>query len=140
MMLIAAGLVAGGCSRSDQKAKLDVPEDQLAATVEDWQLTRAELEDFLRRLPDPQRRRFDTPQGRADLALRLMQEELSYREAQRLNLDQARECGQQYIANTGVVIHPVALPSLPRLYAYQKYILFLCDRLHALFPLRIHRE
>ncbi|MDH4036679.1 MAG: peptidylprolyl isomerase [Candidatus Krumholzibacteria bacterium] len=87
LSLLAAGLVAGGCSRSDEKTSLDVPEDQLAATVEDWQLSRAQLEEFLRRLPEPQRRRFDTPQGRAELALRLMQEEMSYLEAQRLKLD-----------------------------------------------------
>jgi peptidyl-prolyl cis-trans isomerase C len=86
MTLIAAGLLAGGCSRSDEKAKLDVPDEQLAAEVNDWQLSKAQLEEFLRRLPDAQRRRFDTPEGRADLAQRLMQEEMSYLEAKRLKL------------------------------------------------------
>lgn len=86
MTLIAAALATAGCNRSGEKAALDVREDQLAATVEDWQLTKTEFEEFLRRLPDPQRRRFDTPQGRGELALRLMQEELSYREAKRLKL------------------------------------------------------
>jgi peptidyl-prolyl cis-trans isomerase C len=86
MTLIAAALAAGGCSRSSDKSKVDVPEDKLAATVDDWQLTTEQFEEFLNRLPEPQRRRFDTPQGRAELALRLMQEELSYREAKRLKL------------------------------------------------------
>jgi peptidyl-prolyl cis-trans isomerase C len=95
LTLIAAGLVTGGCSRSSDKAKLDVPEDQLAATVEDWQLSRTQLEEFLRRLPDAQRRRFDTPQGRGELAQRLMQEEMSYREAKRLKLNENEEVRKQ---------------------------------------------
>jgi peptidyl-prolyl cis-trans isomerase C len=86
MMIIAAGLVAGGCTRSDEKAKLDVPEDQMAAEVEDWTLTRAQFDEFLKRLPEQQRRRYETPAGQAELALRLMQEEMSYREAKRMQL------------------------------------------------------
>ena len=93
--LIAAGLMAGACSRSSEKAALDVPEDQLAATVEDWQLSKAQFEEFLRRLPESQRRRFDTPEGRAELALRLMQEELSYREARRLKLNENEAVAKQ---------------------------------------------
>ncbi len=95
LSLVAAGLVAGGCSRSGENARTDVPEDKLAATVEDWQLTREQLEDFLSRLPEQQRRRFDSPEGRAELALRLMQEEMSYREAKRLKLQDQEDVRKQ---------------------------------------------
>ena len=60
--------------------------DQIAARVGDWSITREYLDDYLRRLPDPQRQKYDTPEGRAILAETLMQEELSYLEAKKLNL------------------------------------------------------
>jgi len=99
ILLLSAALTAvlavSSCSRDGKKASLDVPENQIAATVEDWTLSRTQLEDFLSRLPEVQRRRYDTPQGRAELAERLMQEEIAFREAKRLKLGNREEIKKQ---------------------------------------------
>ncbi|HEX5131380.1 MAG TPA: peptidyl-prolyl cis-trans isomerase [Candidatus Krumholzibacteria bacterium] len=95
-MMVVAGFIAGGCSRKDEtKLKLDIPEDQLAAEVNDWQLSKTDFEEFLRRLPENQQRRFNTPEGRADLAKRLMQEEMSYQEAKKLKVAEEDGVRQQ---------------------------------------------
>lgn len=92
VLAAAFGLVvAFGCSKKAEKASVDMPEDKLAATVEDWQLTREELEEFLRRLPDAQRQKYSSPDGMAKLADRILQEEIAYREAKRMNLAKNEE-------------------------------------------------
>jgi peptidyl-prolyl cis-trans isomerase C len=85
-MAVLCAVLASGCSKKSETAKVDTPEEQIAATVEDWTISRDYLEDYLRKLPEPQRVKFGTPEGRALLAQKLMQEELAYREAQRLKL------------------------------------------------------
>lgn len=81
-----AAVLASGCSKKTETAKVAPSEDQIAARVGDWTITREYLDDYLRRLPEPQRQKYDTPEGRAILAEKLMQEELSYLEAEKLNL------------------------------------------------------
>lgn len=88
-------VAAGGCNRTQETAKLSVPDDKLAAEVDDWQLTKDQFEDFLRQMPEAQRKKFDTPEGRADLAKRLMQEEMAYREAKKLDLASKPEVKKQ---------------------------------------------
>ncbi len=79
-------VLAFGCSKKTETAKVTPSDDQIAARVGDWSITREYLDDYLRRMPDPQRQKYDTPEGRALLAEKLMQEELSYLEAKKLNL------------------------------------------------------
>ena len=69
-----------GCSGGEQNA--EVPEeDALAASVGDWTITKTYLYDYIAQLPESQRRKYDTHQGRADAADKFIQEELFYREA-----------------------------------------------------------
>jgi len=81
-----AALFANGCSKKDETAQVAPSEDLVAARVGDWQITREYLDDYLRRMPDPQRQKYDTPEGRSILAEKLMQEQLAYLEAKKLNL------------------------------------------------------
>ncbi len=103
-LAMVAAIVFSGCSRSSEKAKVDVPEDQLAAQVDNWKLTRAQLEDFMNKLPDPQKRKFDSPSGRAELAKRLMQEEVSYREAKKMGLQNKDEVKEQIEQATRAIL------------------------------------
>jgi EpsD family peptidyl-prolyl cis-trans isomerase len=104
LLVITTAAFMMGCSRSNEQSKLDVPKDELAASVNDWTLTRAELEEFLNRLPEAQRRRFDSPEGRAELALRLMQEEMSFQEAKRLKLSEEEEARKQIEQATRTIL------------------------------------
>jgi len=69
-----------GCSEGEQTAEAP-EEDALAASVEDWTITKTYLYEYIAQLPESQRRKYDTHQGRADAADRFIQEELFYREA-----------------------------------------------------------
>jgi peptidyl-prolyl cis-trans isomerase C len=103
-LTLVAVVVAGGCNRSSEKAKLDVPKDKLAAEVNDWQLTKEQFETFLRGLPEQQKKKFDTPEGRADLAKRLMQEEIAYEEAKKLDLAKKPDVKTQIDAATRTIL------------------------------------
>ncbi|HXV15000.1 MAG TPA: SurA N-terminal domain-containing protein, partial [Candidatus Krumholzibacteria bacterium] len=85
-MVALVALVATGCSKKTETAKVDTSEEELAARVGDWSITREFVEEYLRRMPEPQRQKFDSPEGRALLAEKLMQEELAYLEAKKLDL------------------------------------------------------
>ena len=84
-MVVLSSLVAGGCSKKET-AQVAESEEALAARIGDWTITREYVEDYLRRLPEPQRSRFDSPEGRALLTEKLMQEELAYLEAKKSDL------------------------------------------------------
>ena len=88
-------LLAFGCGKKAEKLSVDVPDDKLAAEVEDWQLSRAQLDDVLNRLPDAQRTRYATPEGMAILTSRMMQEEMAYREAKKLKLEDREDVAKQ---------------------------------------------
>lgn len=83
---VLALLFANGCAKKAEKMTVDVPEDKLAAEVEDWTLTREQLDAVLNRLPDAQRTKYATPEGMALLADRMLQEEVAYLEAKRMDL------------------------------------------------------
>jgi EpsD family peptidyl-prolyl cis-trans isomerase len=94
--LLALSLVlAGGCSKKDEDAKVDAPEAPMAARIGDWSISKEFLEDFLRKMPESQRQKYDSPEGRAILADKLMQEELAYLEAQTLDLTQRENVAKQ---------------------------------------------
>ncbi len=79
-------LFATGCSKETETSQVDTSEEELAARVGDWSVTREFVEEYLRRMPDQQLQKYDTPGGRALLAEKLMQEELAYLEAKKLDL------------------------------------------------------
>lgn len=83
---VLAMLLASGCSKKSENAEVATPEDQLAAKVNDWTISRDFVADYLRRMPEPQRQRYETPEGRALLTDKLMHEEIAYLEAEKLNL------------------------------------------------------
>lgn len=93
-LVLATALVlfiAPGCSNKAKKVNERVPADKLVAEVNDWQLSREQLEDALRRLPDEQKTKYGTPEGLAKLADHMMQEELAYREAEKMGLEKRED-------------------------------------------------
>lgn len=66
-------------------------EEELAARVEDWTLTKEFLFDYIEQLPHNQKEKYNTPQGRAQLTEQIMADELYYREALRNNLAEEPE-------------------------------------------------
>ncbi len=85
-LLALSVVLAAGCSKKSETAKVDETDEGLAARVGDWSISREFVEEYLRRMSEPQRAKYDTPEGRALLAEKLMQEQLAYLEAQKLNL------------------------------------------------------
>ena len=103
--LLALSLVlAGGCSKKDEDAKVDAPEAPMAARIGDWSISKEFLEDFLRKMPESQRQKYDSPEGRAILADKLMQEELAYLEAQKLDLTQRENVAKQIQEATRAIL------------------------------------
>ncbi len=94
IMVVLSSLLAGGCSKQET-AEVDQPDDELAARIGEWTITREYVEEYLRRMPEPQRARFDTPEGRALLTEKLMQEELAYLEAAKSDLPSSPEVKKQ---------------------------------------------
>lgn len=87
MMILAAALVPGCGGGKDAGKDETVNEDALAAQVDDWTITRDSLQTYINSLTEAQKRRFDTHEGRADLAGRMISEQLFYREAEKEGLD-----------------------------------------------------
>ncbi|HEX6792059.1 MAG TPA: peptidyl-prolyl cis-trans isomerase [Candidatus Krumholzibacteria bacterium] len=88
-------LLASGCAKKAEKVNVEVPEDKMAGEVEDWKLTRAQLDEVLSRLPDAQRTKYTTPEGMATLTDRMMQEEMAYREAKKMGLAKREDIAKQ---------------------------------------------
>lgn len=92
--LVAISIASAGCGRGEKKA--EVPnEETLAARVGDWSITRDYLQKYIDKLPDQQKRKYDSSEGRADLANRFIQEELFYREAKKKNLIDEKKVQKQ---------------------------------------------
>ncbi len=92
-VVLLAGALVEGCGGSDESYVDN--EDALAAKVEDWTLTKEFLYDFIEQLPDAQKVKYDTPQGRASLTDQLMGEELFYREALNGDYENKEEVNKQ---------------------------------------------
>ncbi len=72
--------LAGGCS----KGKKAVDDDKkLAARVNDWTLTRLDLDKAIEGIPENQRKKYSTPEARAELVERYIEEEVYYQEAKK---------------------------------------------------------
>jgi EpsD family peptidyl-prolyl cis-trans isomerase len=67
-----------GCSKKQQPPASE--REKLAARVDDWRLSRSELNGIVENLPDNQKAKYNTPEGKADLAGMLIEEELYYKD------------------------------------------------------------
>ena len=94
---ICALAVFSGCSKGEQ-----VPEEtasKYAAEVGDWNLSRIDLDRAIGSLPDYQQQKYNTPEGRAELAERFIEEEVYYQEALKKGLtkdDKVRDLVEKY--------------------------------------------
>jgi parvulin-like peptidyl-prolyl isomerase len=79
-----AGVLLYGCA-GDQEKKIE-NEDELAARVEDWTLTKDFLYNYIDQLPQNQKEKYDSPRGRAQLTSDIMADEMYYLEARKLNM------------------------------------------------------
>jgi parvulin-like peptidyl-prolyl isomerase len=75
---LCALAVFGGCSKGDEGKEQGA---KYAARVDDWTLTRIDLDKAIESLPEHQKQKYSTPEGRAELAERFIEEEVYYREA-----------------------------------------------------------
>ncbi len=85
LILFGAMALSIGCSK--EKAVSDNEAETLAASVGEWTLTRADLDGVVETLPDHQKQKFDSPEGRAELADRFIEEEIYYQESIRAGFD-----------------------------------------------------
>lgn len=102
-LVVAMALVlfiASGCTKKAENVSEKVPADKLVGEVDDWKLSRDTLEEAVRRLPDEQRQKYSTPEGMAILAQRMMQEQMAYREAQKMGLAKREDLAKQIEAAT----------------------------------------
>lgn len=81
LIIIGAMTIAVGCSK--EEAVSDEEMETLAAKVGDWTLTRVELDELIESLPDHQKQKYDSPEGRVELANRFIEEEIYHQESLR---------------------------------------------------------
>lgn len=77
-LLIVGLSMPFGCSKKQPSA---TEKEQLAVKVDKWTLTRSELNQMVESLPDNQKSKFNTPEGKAELAGMMIEEELYYKDA-----------------------------------------------------------
>jgi parvulin-like peptidyl-prolyl isomerase len=71
--------VFGGCSKGEKVSEETA--SKYAAEVGDWNLARVDLDKAIESLPDHQKQKYSTPEGRAELAERFIEEEIYFQEA-----------------------------------------------------------
>ena len=76
---ICALAVFGGCSKGEKVSEETA--SKYAAEVGDWNLSRIDLDKAIEGLPDHQKQKYNTLEGRAELAERFIEEEIYYQEA-----------------------------------------------------------
>ncbi|MCH7548784.1 MAG: peptidylprolyl isomerase [Candidatus Krumholzibacteriota bacterium] len=81
---IAVMLVFHGCSGDQDVAEeTDYSENEIAARVNDWVVTKEKIQEAIDQSPANKQRELNTPAGRASVAASFIQEELFYQEALR---------------------------------------------------------
>ncbi len=88
LLFTCIAILSSGCSSEKPVAR---DEEDLAARVNDWTFTRAQLQEIIDRLSDSEKAKYDTPGGRAKLADGMIQEELYYREGLKLDIPTSEE-------------------------------------------------
>lgn len=92
LVIISGSIILYGCGGGDADRG---GEDELAAKVESWTFEREALEEIIANLPETQKRKYDTPKGRADLTQRFIEEELFHQEALKKGLEKNEEVKEQ---------------------------------------------
>ncbi|NIM19640.1 MAG: tetratricopeptide repeat protein [Candidatus Latescibacteria bacterium] len=83
IFLMSGLMVLFGCGRGEEP----IDEKELAASVEDWTLTKQALEEVLQKLPRSQKKKYDSPRGRAELADRYLAEQLFYLAGKKIGIE-----------------------------------------------------
>jgi peptidyl-prolyl cis-trans isomerase C len=86
MVLLSGMLCMFGCGGGGGEYESDT--SHLAAQVEDWTMTKDDIENVIAKMTQAQKKRYDSEAGRAELTDRFLEEELFYREGKRIALDQ----------------------------------------------------
>ncbi len=89
-VVLVLAAVAAGCSGGGSK-ETAVDESRLAGRVGDWTVTKDYVYDYIAKLPEAQRRKWDNEAGRAELTDRLIAQELYHREALDHGLDERED-------------------------------------------------
>jgi hypothetical protein len=92
LLFTLAAIVSFGCSSKEPAVR---DEKVLAAKVGDWTFTREELQEIIDRMSEPEKLKYDTPGGRAKVTDGMIQEELYYREALKLDLGEGEEVAKK---------------------------------------------
>jgi peptidyl-prolyl cis-trans isomerase C len=81
---ICALAVIGGCSKGEKTTE-DAP--KYAARVDDWTFSRIDLDKAIESLPEHQKQKYSTPEGRAELTEKFIEEEVYYKEGMKQGLE-----------------------------------------------------
>jgi EpsD family peptidyl-prolyl cis-trans isomerase len=75
---LGALVFVAGCSKKNKATEGEA--SKVAVKVGDWTMTRAELDQLIQSIPEGQRQKYQTPEGKADLADKLIEEEIYHQE------------------------------------------------------------
>lgn len=81
---LGALVLVAGCSKKHKASEEEAA--KYAVKVGDWTMTRLELDQLIQQIPENQRQKYQTPEGKAELADRLIEEEVYHQEALRMGL------------------------------------------------------
>lgn len=73
MVLMAITVVITGCG---EKQKVETDDSNIVARVNDWTLTSTQLDNIIDKLPENQKTKYSTPEGRAEFVSLMIEEEL----------------------------------------------------------------
>lgn len=76
---LGALVIVVGCSKKQKASEEEAA--KYAVKVGDWTMTRQELDQLIESIPESQRQKYRTPEGKAELADRLIEEEIFHQEA-----------------------------------------------------------
>ena len=79
-------LLVQGCASDQESAAPQYSEEEIAARVDDWVVTRETVQQAINQMPDYKQTEYNTDAGRAEVTRLLIQEQLFYREAERHGL------------------------------------------------------
>ncbi len=89
-VLVGSFLALTGCS-SEKQVATDTGSEELVASVNSWTLTRDQLQEVVDNLSEPDKLKYDTPSGRAELTDELILEELYFQEGLKLGMQDDHE-------------------------------------------------
>ncbi|UCG52153.1 MAG: peptidyl-prolyl cis-trans isomerase [Candidatus Latescibacterota bacterium] len=118
-------VIMAGCSK--EKAVSDEGSDELAGKVGDWTLTREKLDLMIDNLPDHQKTKYASPEGKAELVGLLIEEEMYHQEALKRGFrkdERVQELIDNYTRSVLVgeyynrVVQPMASPTEQEVHDY----------------------